>query len=1472
MLALRVSVERSQQKCIGAQSGTQLVSKFGLAWGWSKGVVMPVDVFISYRGADRVLARKLEQRLRSRWGSRVFRDETSLMPGHSWAEQLRHAMTSAKVMLALVGPGWKLRDGEEDWVRDELLGAIEANNPVLPVLVGDPDELTKQLETFPEGFGLQAVKVSPELAGFDLHKVEKALRDLGAFEGRGPDESGQHLSEVFPTDGQTIALESLREGRSVFVVGASGSGRSALLRRIARSLETDALTSGERGLVAACGIDLGARNRRTHRVVAAWIDDLCRAIQDLPADERAVSGPALVNAVITFGPDLLGRQVLRAGLLLPLGDDDSDQAILQAARRRTDQWAPFPPERLVSQSVNVIEQFVAATNVSLTLIADNIESLDGSSKDLVKRLLRSSSGLLRLVLATSTVHESVDQDVAKLSTVLALDFPTKTSGGPKVSDRFEGAASISLHDPKIWGEPGAVIEDWLRRHHVELSERTLVEKFEDPNPYYALSALWYMVDNGMLVELPPKEIAVEGERHVMGSLGSDSGLVTWLPAGAVEDLVFPSRDRLLDHKVGEFVPVGFREIIEAGALIGRRFSFSAAYAAVEFPESVDGPDPSTHAIEKWQAKADSVWERLAHVDPDGSVIICHLSTDGERVINLAQADLVPHLAEGLSVEARREFHTRLARYFAKPFANDVGTSLDDRYIRAKAAAHHWAHAGDPRSAADAERFAAGLAEQALAYQEAQEHYQRAIRLFTQLLADQGRNRSVSIDDHQDRLILAFCLYRLGQMTRLADGRGSSGDDDRKPTTTTYFDRALKQLQELSENLHDMRVAAPISDDRSGTRGGRDVPEPNVIRHHIRLCEVLSGWVNLELAQWHELREDTGRTRGLPNESRRSRELLFETLRHAEAARGEADSRWLLAAASARLAQQLVDDAIEADHQDRTRAHNLTIEALFQIERVIGLRAVSPDEDRDLEDPRSHAWMVLGRILQTRQIEPRLAEWAFRRMNDHRPDVSDLVDMMTDRQLGLFLLSKPQDGANRRDGGSNESEARTFLDRHKTWAIECGIEREHSAAYLSLALLELVEQDLEKAWKHVMSVEQPIGKRQKENTLLLQGVLYAVEKGGPKQPAFDHEEVAAAFRRALDLPSSMADDEVLRTGWKTTLLRLLRLCPPLKEQLGLDRLAQSSGSPDRPRFIDDLVRDDELQQALCAADRYLEDLKAGGGLVPSNDRAIWKMLEVRVADVCLQHARKTQVKALSLFNIHRHHELSEVDVLDEVLVQDLSYAVVVHEWYRSTDPSRLLTLARESNMSIDGAEWASPKLLSGRLAIRVLDHQYGARDELGRERFERIKSLVDNWADGSETAGPLEQLFYVAVQLSEPVRAGTSKTAREPEWHRIASTPELLGAAYRSAKTERAAQARQAGLPLVQDLLLLDAEALSNSDNTGSRAASQRSGGVRSATAWTASIVTLAGKLKSPSQAINKLLHRPFEAQERAGNRELTPEA
>lgn len=1332
---------------------------------------MPVDVFISYRGADRVLARRLEQRLRSRWGSRVFRDETSLMAGRSWSEQLLAAMSQANVTLALVGPGWHVRDDGEDWVRDELLGAIKAGNPVLPVLVGEPDELKTRLADLPEAFNQQAVTVSSDLAGFDLHKVESALRNLGAFGERRPGGLGRELTDILP-DRCNELISELLEGRSIVVSGASGSGRGAILRRFA-----DAVTK-QGGLLATSGTDLASRNRRTHCVIASLIDSLCALLKELPPEDRAALGRNLVNAVIDFGPDLLARKVLRPALLLPLGGDDSDQKILDAARRPTNRWAPFPPERLVSQSVSVIENFVVESELPLTLVIDNVESIDGSSKDLLRRLLRSPLDRVRLVLATSAVRESADPEPAERCAARALKIDVCS---------FEKFASISLHDAATWGTPGAIIQRWLGRHNVRL-EAEVSERFDDSNPYYALSALWYLVDNGHLVEPQPIPDTRDQSRS------PDGDIVTWLPARPDEALVVPSRDRLLDHMIEEFIPIRFRSFIEAGSLIGRRFHFSAAYAAVHPPESIDGQQPSVEAIKRWCTKADQCWDQLQQVDPDGSVIVCHRSADNERMINLAQVDLMTHLASQLKDAEKLQCHERLAQYFSKPIANDSSNSPDDQYRNARAAAAHWAKANVPRRAADLESVAARLAEQALAYPEAKRHYRRAIRLFTQLLANNEQCSTFDSVDHEDLLKLANCLYHLGQMTRLAMERKSI--ETGSTTPTQYFDQALIRLQELSQNLHDKRLMAPTPEQHTASTRN-DLPEPNVIRHHIRLCETLSGWVNLEQAQ---LFGDSDREK--------SRDLLFDALRHAEAARGEADSRWLLAAGSAQLAQLLVDDAMQAQQRgNQVRSHNLAIEAQFHIERVIGLAAVSPEEDQNLEEPRSQAWTVLGQLFETVEVEPQLAEWTFNRMNDHRHDVSDLVDKMTDRRLGLFLLSRHCGVPDQRT-----DKARILLKGHERWAKESGIAHEQSDACVSLALLKLVEQSqqtppqLHKARKYInRAFDCATDANQRQNACLLRGVLHAIENGNPDGIAFNDCEVIEAFRSAGldDISSSASEAEILHVGWRTILIKLLRWCPHLKELIRLDCCVQQPDLRDesgwaRHRFFSKLAKDDELQGALIRAAAYLKSA-ADKTIEPSSDTAIWRMLQSRVPTECYQHAIRTRDVAQQLLNRHK-----DLWAGDEVMLtlhwRDMAYAVAVHEWYRSTDPSRLLTLARESNMKINGHEWASPNLLSGRLAIQTINCQYGAAREIGRQRLVQIESMVTNWAKASEDAGPLEQIFYISVHLQEPRRKQV-----DTEWQTLAYQPGQLTKAYRLSLEERKKRVRQAGLPLVQDLHLLDAE-------------------------------------------------------------------
>ncbi len=417
--------------------------------------------------------------------------------------------------------------------------------------------------------------------------------------------------------------------------------------------------------------------------------------------------------------------------------------------------------------------------------------------------------------------------------------------------------------------------------------------------------------------------------------------------------------------------------------------------------------------------------------------------------------------------------------------------------------------------------------------------------------------------------------------------------------------------------------------------------------------------------------------------------------------------------------------------------------------------------------------------------------------------------MTDRRLGLFLLSMHRGVIN-----SQTCEARGLLERHKRWAIESGIAYEHSGAYISLALLELVEQleahppQLKIAREHISrAVACASDTVQKQNAFLLQGFLNAIDHTDNRSVAYNAAVVVEAFRQAniKGVSSSSSVDEILFAGWKNALINILRWCPEVERWVGIDQCLQQPLLRDeagwaKHRFFSALAKDEELHNALSRAKTYRSS-PANKPLVPSSDKTIWRLLQCRVPTECYKHALRVRATAKRLLNIHR--DLWDDDkVVLTLHSRDIAYAVAVHEWFRSTDPSRLLTLARESNMRIDGHEWASPKLLSSRLAIQVLDCQYGAANEIGDQRLRQIESLVINWAEGSKEAGALEQIFYIAVQLQEPRHSQI-----DSDWQALAEQPGQLNQAYRLSLEERENLVRQAGLALVQDLHLLDAETI-----------------------------------------------------------------
>jgi pterin-4a-carbinolamine dehydratase len=108
--------------------------------------------FISYRRSDAAqAAQSLHIQLRERFGpSRVFMDVGAIEVGDVWPDRLRRAIEKATVLIVVVGPGWltaadrygrRRLDQPTDWVRNEIVSAIESKKRIVTLRVGNADEL-----------------------------------------------------------------------------------------------------------------------------------------------------------------------------------------------------------------------------------------------------------------------------------------------------------------------------------------------------------------------------------------------------------------------------------------------------------------------------------------------------------------------------------------------------------------------------------------------------------------------------------------------------------------------------------------------------------------------------------------------------------------------------------------------------------------------------------------------------------------------------------------------------------------------------------------------------------------------------------------------------------------------------------------------------------------------------------------------------------------------------------------------------------------------------------------------------------------------------------------------------------------------------------------------------------------------------------------------------------------------------------
>lgn len=110
------------------------------------------SIFISYRGDDQMWAvEHLYARLTEAFGAdTVFKAGNSIRPGEQFPALLRGQAAVCPVMLVCIGPGWleaaapgggRALEQSEDWVRREIAIALTAENSVIPLLLGNHDQV-----------------------------------------------------------------------------------------------------------------------------------------------------------------------------------------------------------------------------------------------------------------------------------------------------------------------------------------------------------------------------------------------------------------------------------------------------------------------------------------------------------------------------------------------------------------------------------------------------------------------------------------------------------------------------------------------------------------------------------------------------------------------------------------------------------------------------------------------------------------------------------------------------------------------------------------------------------------------------------------------------------------------------------------------------------------------------------------------------------------------------------------------------------------------------------------------------------------------------------------------------------------------------------------------------------------------------------------------------------------------------------
>jgi hypothetical protein len=146
------------------------------------------SIFISYRRRDsQGSAGRLFDRLAAAFGTNhIFMDVDGIDPGAHFPTVLSSKLAESDVLVAVIGPHWLGReatevgrlDDPEDFVRQEIAGALERGLRVVPVLVDGATmpSVTQIPPALGRLAGLQAVELRHARFGIDVQGLIDSLR------------------------------------------------------------------------------------------------------------------------------------------------------------------------------------------------------------------------------------------------------------------------------------------------------------------------------------------------------------------------------------------------------------------------------------------------------------------------------------------------------------------------------------------------------------------------------------------------------------------------------------------------------------------------------------------------------------------------------------------------------------------------------------------------------------------------------------------------------------------------------------------------------------------------------------------------------------------------------------------------------------------------------------------------------------------------------------------------------------------------------------------------------------------------------------------------------------------------------------------------------------------------------------------------------------------------------------------------